>query len=267
MFLTFQNQLLHSLFSCLLVYDNSHSAEAHRIGGFGLEDSFRPTMHQNTEDQHRTSLPSKPSSYDHTSVSCIYEKEGTRVKPEQMQRHELSVNVPCCNVHLYPKENGRHSKMEANVTGNQGPKVLVEYDNFPPNKTIGPEMKVVIPPIPTQNNFSRSSPKDNGCQIQYPRVRATGDGFSHFSPIHGTEVQDFTDSDSDWENEAMAGFGGFMWSIIRADIKKTMYHKRPYTGVCLHKRKICIYFKMLIKLLLVRKNNYWFVSSVTKTKK
>lgn len=210
MFLTFQNQLLHSLFSCLLVYDNSHSAEAHRIGGFGLEDSFRPTMHQNTEDQHRTSLPSKPSSYDHTSVSCIYEKEGTRVKPEQMQRHELSVNVPCCNVHLYPKENGRHSKMEANVTGNQGPKVLVEYDNFPPNKTIGPEMKVVIPPIPTQNNFSRSSPKDNGCQIQYPQVRATGDGFSHFSPIHGTEVQDFTDSDSDWENEAMAGFGGFM---------------------------------------------------------
>ncbi|GLD71000.1 homeobox protein MIXL1 [Lates japonicus] len=187
------------------VYDNSHSAEAHRIGGFGLEDSFRPTMHQNTEDQHRTSLPSKPSSYEHTSVSCIYEKEGTRVKPEQM-----SVNVPCCNVHLYPKENGRHSKMEANVTGNQGPRVLVEYDNFPPNKTIGPEMKVVIPPIPTQNNFSRSSPKDNGCQIQYPQVRATDDGFSHFSPIHGTEAQDFTDSDSDWENEAMASFGGFM---------------------------------------------------------
>ncbi|XP_059213053.1 homeobox protein MIXL1 [Centropristis striata] len=194
------------------VYDNNHGAEVHRIGGGfgGLEDSFRPTMHQNTDDTHRTSIPTKRSSYDHTSVSCIYEKEGTRVKPEQMQRCELSVNVPCCNVHLYTKENEHHPKTEANMTGNQGAKVLVEYDNFPPNKTIGPEMKVVIPPIPSQNNFTRSSPKENGCQIQYQRARVTGDGFSHFSPIHATEAQDFTDSDSDWENEAIASFGGFM---------------------------------------------------------
>ncbi|XP_044185501.1 homeobox protein MIXL1 [Thunnus albacares] len=192
------------------VYDNHHGAEAHRVGGFGLEDSVRPTMHQNTEDTHRTSIPTKPSSYEHTPVSCIYDKEGTRVKPEQMQRHELSVNVPCCNVHLYPKENEHQPTVQAPITGNQGSKVLVEYDNFPPNKTIGPEMKVVIPPIPTQNNFSRSSPKDTGCQIQYQQVRATGDRFSHFSPIHATEAQDFTDSDSDWENEAMVGFGGFM---------------------------------------------------------
>uniref|UniRef100_A0A8D0ASS0 Mix paired-like homeobox n=1 Tax=Sander lucioperca TaxID=283035 RepID=A0A8D0ASS0_SANLU len=140
----------------------------------------------------------------------LYNEYGNLVKPEQMQRLELSVNVPCCNVHLYPKENEHHPKMEANITGDQSPKVLVEYDNFPPNKTIGPEMKVVIPPIPTQNNFNRSSPKDNGCHMQYPHVRRTGDRFSHFSPIHATEVQDFTDSDSDWENEAMAGFGGFM---------------------------------------------------------
>ncbi|XP_029351850.1 homeobox protein MIXL1 [Echeneis naucrates] len=191
------------------VYDSSHSAEPHRIGTFGLEDSYRPTMHQNTEDPHRTSLPTKQHSYEHASVSCIYE-EGTRVKPEQMQRHELSVNVPCCNIHLYPKENEHHPKMEASMTGSQGPKVLVEYDNFPPNKTIGPEMKVVIPPIPSQNNFSRSSPKDSGSQIHYPQVRAAADRFTHFSPIHTTEVQDFTDSDSDWENEAIAGFGGFM---------------------------------------------------------
>ncbi|XP_078130348.1 homeobox protein MIXL1 [Sander vitreus] len=191
------------------VYDSNHGAEAHRIGGFGLEDSFRPTMHQNPDETHRTSMSTNPSGYEHTSVSCIYE-DGTRVKPEQMQRLELSVNVPCCNVRLYPKENEHHPKMEANITGDQSPKVLVEYDNFPPNKTIGPEMKVVIPPIPTQNNFSRSSPKDNGCHMQYPHVRGTGDRFSHFSPIHATEAQDFTDSDSDWENEAMAGFGGFM---------------------------------------------------------
>ncbi|XP_026174980.1 homeobox protein MIXL1 [Mastacembelus armatus] len=191
------------------VYDNNHGADAHRMGGFGLEESFRPTMHQNPDDPHRTGLANKPSSFEHTSVSCIYDKEGTRVMPEQLQRHKLSVNVPCCNVHLYPKENNHHPKIETNMTGNQGPKVLVDYDNFPPNKTIGPEMKVVIPPIPNQN-FNRSSPKDTGCQILYPQVRATGDRYNHFSPIHATEAQDFTDSDSDWENEAMAGFGGFI---------------------------------------------------------
>ncbi|CAJ1078398.1 homeobox protein MIXL1 isoform X2 [Xyrichtys novacula] len=189
-------------------FDN-HTTEAHRIGGFGLGDSFRPTMHQNTDDKHRTGVPTKPSSnhYERTSLSCVYDKEGTRVKPEQMQQLELSVNVPCCNVHLYPKEN---QSQQGSIASNQGPKVLVDYDNFPPNKTIGPEMKVVIPPIPTQTSFSRSSPKENRCHIQYPCTRSGGDRFDHFSPIHGTEAQDFTDSDSDWENEAMASFGGFI---------------------------------------------------------
>lgn len=177
---------------------------------FGVEDSFRPSLHQISEDHHRTSLPTEPSCYEHTSVSCLFEKEGTRVKPEQMHQHELSVNVPCCNVHLFPKENEHHPKMEANVVDNQGSQVLVEYDNFPPNKTIGPEMKVVIPPLPNHNNFNRSSPKENGCPLQYQQMRSTVDGFSHFSPLHGTEAQDFTDSDSDWENEAIAGFGGFV---------------------------------------------------------
>lgn len=193
------------------MYDTNHGAEAHRTGSFGLEDSFRPTVHQNTEDNHRSSNPNKPS-YDQSSGSCIYE-DVARAKPEQMQRLELSVNVPCCNVHLYPKENEQNPKFEAAVTSSQGPKLLVDYDNFPPNKTIGPEMKVVIPPIPVHGKLSRSSPKENGCQIQYPHVRTVGDGFSTFSPIHTTEVQDLSDSDSDWESEAMAGFGGFMWRI------------------------------------------------------
>ncbi|XP_076021389.1 homeobox protein MIXL1 [Genypterus blacodes] len=194
------------------VYDN-HGAETHRMGGFALEDSFRPTLCQNTEGRHRARQAAQASSYEH-NVTCIYDKEGARVKPEQMQRDELSVNVPCCNVHLYPKENAHLPKVPANVTGNVtsslGPKVLVEYDNFPPNKTIGPEMKVVIPPIPTQINFNRSSPKDTAGQIQYPQARATGNQFNHFSPVHANEEQDFSDSDSDWESEAMAGFGGFI---------------------------------------------------------
>ncbi|XP_030578248.1 homeobox protein MIXL1 [Archocentrus centrarchus] len=191
------------------VCDNLHGAEVHQMGAFGLEDSFRPTVHHTTEDTHRTSLLSKPSSYDQTSTSCIYNKEGTRMNPEQMQRHKQSAGASSCSVHLYSKSEC-HTNMDINMAGSQGPKVLVEYDNFPPNKTIGPEMKVVIPPIPTQNSFSVSSSKDNRCQMQYPQVRASGDRFDHFSQIHTTEAQDLSDSDSDWENEAMAGFGSFM---------------------------------------------------------
>ncbi|KAJ8009699.1 hypothetical protein DPEC_G00094220 [Dallia pectoralis] len=126
-----------------------------------------------------------------------------------------------------------------------GPKhVLVEYDNFPPNKTIGPEMKVVIPPIPSLNNrisphnascqvpqtqprpdhLDRFSPHNGSCQVQQTQPRPDHlDRFSphngscqvqqtqprpdHFSPIHASE---FSDSDSDWENGAMTGFGNFM---------------------------------------------------------
>ncbi|XP_054617063.1 homeobox protein MIXL1 isoform X1 [Dunckerocampus dactyliophorus] len=192
------SQLQNRMATEKAVYDNSHSTEAHRTSAFRLEDSYRPPVHPNAEDLHRTSV----------SASFVYDKDASRVKPEQMQLHQLSVNVPSSNVLLYPNEH--QHKVQTGMTGNPTPKVLVEYDNFPPNKTIGPEMKVVIPPIPTQNNFSRSSPKDAGGQIQYPQVRAAGDGFSSFSPIHGAETPDFSDSDSDWESEAMVGFGGFL---------------------------------------------------------
>lgn len=237
------------LCSCFLPgYDTNHGVEAHRTGNFGLEDSFRSTMHQNTEDPHRSSNPNK-TSYEQSSVSCIYEKDAARAKPEQMQRPELSVNVPCCNVHLYPKENEHQPKFEATVISSQGPKLLVDYDNFPPNKTIGPEMKVVIPPIPIHSKLSRSSPKENGCQIQYPHVRAMGDGFSTFSPIHATETQELSDSDSDWESEAMAGFGGFMWQIN----SKNSWNPFTYISICFEWN--CIYCKILIKCLL--KKNHW----------
>ncbi|XP_022062714.1 homeobox protein MIXL1 [Acanthochromis polyacanthus] len=183
------------------VFDNSHGTEAHRTGRFGLGDTFRPLLHPNTEHTHRTGHHIRPSSYNYpSSSSCIYQ-DG--VKPEQMQRHR-----PSMNAHLYPRE--QNPKVEANATRSQDAKVLVEFENFPPNKTIGPEMKVVIPPIPVQNNFSRSSQKDTGCQMQYPQARAAGESFNPFSPINTSNIQHFTDSDSDWDKEIMAGFGDFI---------------------------------------------------------
>lgn len=132
------------------------------------------------------------------------------MNPEHMQRHKQSAGTSSCSVPLYPRRE-HQTNMDANMTNSQAPKVLVEYDNFPPNKTIGPEMKVVIPPIPMQNPFSTpSSSKDNRCQMQYLQARASGDRFDHFSQIPARKMQDFSDSDSDWENEAMANFSGFM---------------------------------------------------------
>ncbi|XP_035473757.1 homeobox protein MIXL1 isoform X2 [Scophthalmus maximus] len=173
------------------VYDNSRGAEPRRRGGFVLEEGFR-ALHRSPEE------PTKPGGYDHASGSCLFEEEAT---PEQLRRRELSVNVPCCNVHLYPEE---AEQQRARLADHQAPQVLVEYDNFPPNKTIGPEMKVVIPPLPSHSK--------HGCQIQYPQQVAggAGDRFRHLTPIRAAEAQDFTDSDSDWETEAMAGFSGFL---------------------------------------------------------
>ncbi|XP_077409493.1 homeobox protein MIXL1 [Vanacampus margaritifer] len=166
------------------IFDHNRSAEAHRTV-FGREDAYRTSI----KDPRRTKG-------DHLPPSCLYETVAGRAKGEQMRRREPSSDVPAGNILIYSPKDG--------TSGD--PKVLVEYDNFPPNKTIGPEMKVVIPPIPAQNNFSGSSPKDAGGPLPYPHARAAGEPFDGFSPIRG----DFSDSDSDWENDAMLGFGAFI---------------------------------------------------------
>ncbi|XP_028296064.1 homeobox protein MIXL1 [Gouania willdenowi] len=191
-------------------YD-SHCSEAQRTGSLGLLDNFRPPLHQNTEDMHRTGISTKSSGYAQSPGSCIYNKEAIKVKPEQPKQHEMSVSVPGPYVQFHSKESQHQQhKVDAMETGNRRPQVLVEYDNFPPNKTIGPEMKVVIPPIPTQNNFSRSSTKENSGQMQYPQVSAVEERFKTLHSIHSSQAQDLTDSDTEWEGEAMSGFSSFM---------------------------------------------------------
>ncbi|XP_077366151.1 homeobox protein MIXL1 [Festucalex cinctus] len=142
------------------IFDNKRSS-------FGREDSYRSWL----EDPHGT-------------PSCLYESAAGRAKGEQMRRRRQPDDVP---VYASSKD-GDH------------PKLVVEFDNFPPNRTIGPEMKVVIPPIPAQNN---NPSKDAGGPPQF----AHGGPFNRFSPIHGAH---FSDSDSDWESDAMLPFGAFL---------------------------------------------------------
>ncbi|XP_013876709.1 homeobox protein MIXL1 isoform X2 [Austrofundulus limnaeus] len=177
------------------VYDNT---EVHQIGAFSDESSSKVE----SGETHGTHFPTKPSGFNQPPPSCLYARDEPRATPAEPTRPN-----PSCDVRLRANKSEHRAKTGAKATAD--PKVLTEYENFPPNKTIGPEMKVVIPHIPIRNNFSRSSPENNGGQMQFPQLRAT-EGFCHFSPIQTTETQEITDSDSEWENKTIVDFGGFM---------------------------------------------------------
>ncbi|XP_037541078.1 homeobox protein MIXL1 [Nematolebias whitei] len=183
----------------------SDTAEVHWIGAFN-EDSLRSAMHQATEsDTPWTGFLNKPSSFDRSPPSCFYDKKNPEAMAAVRTRtNKAGLMSTSCDFHICSNKSEHRIKMEADMSGDQAPNFLMGYENFPPNKTIGPEMKVVIPRITTQSNF-----KNKGYQMQYPQLRAT-DGFGHFSLIQTTETHDVTDSDSEWENKAIADFGGFM---------------------------------------------------------
>ncbi|KAM9435523.1 homeobox protein MIXL1 [Clarias gariepinus] len=147
-------------------------------------------------------FPQPHRGYASQSVSCLFGQTGDeRIRVEQAKRDEL---------HQYHRSNGSlsaQSKPEPSVKP-----MLVDYDNFPPNRTIGPDMRVVIPPVPTQVNFipNRSPPTQINCPPQSAQVRVPHDSLGHFSPIGSSDNGDFSDSDSDWEKEALAGFNAFI---------------------------------------------------------
>ncbi|KAF7690539.1 hypothetical protein HF521_012343 [Silurus meridionalis] len=124
--------------------------------------------------------------YDSHSMSCLFSQASEdRIRVDQVKRDDLR------DINQYHRAGGHH--------------LFVDYDNFPPNRTIGPDMRVVIPPVPTQVNFipNRSPPLRTTCPLQ---VRAPHD----FSPIASSDAGHFSDSDSDWEKEALAGFNAFI---------------------------------------------------------
>ncbi|XP_066533923.1 homeobox protein MIXL1 [Hoplias malabaricus] len=171
-----------------------------RMGSFALRDSFTPQLMISAEQGH---CRATDHSYDSSAVSAMFSTTEDTIKTNQAKQDLAS----CSNLYQYNKAAGH-------IPGNKlesAPKhMLVDYDNFPPNRTIGPDMKVVIPPIPTQIGFNKSSPKQLSCPVQPMPVRVQVDNFSHFSPIRGSDAAEFSDSDSDWEKEAMAGLVGFL---------------------------------------------------------
>uniref|UniRef100_A0AAY4B7Y6 Homeobox domain-containing protein n=1 Tax=Denticeps clupeoides TaxID=299321 RepID=A0AAY4B7Y6_9TELE len=140
---------------------NRMGADLQRLPSFPVGEDFIPTLLGAAEDAQR-----KP-------------KKSAYAPPpaEENRRHYATRDATAAQKHL-----------------------LVEYDNFPPNKTIGPEMKVVIPPIPSSRSFANRSPPEG-----VPHVDPSLDRFGG-----GEAPRDFSDSDSDWDREVMSGFNGFL---------------------------------------------------------
>ncbi|TRZ00489.1 hypothetical protein DNTS_004521 [Danionella cerebrum] len=147
----------------------------------------------------------KNDGYDPTSISCMFARTGEM----PVKSDHLSVVVPRYS-EQYPKPMEQFAMPPQDKSTMR--QFLADYDNFPPNKTIGPEMKVVIPPLPSLSNFimSSSSPKHAACSVQnMPDTNHPG-VLGSFSPIRASELVEFSDSDSDWEREAISGFNGFI---------------------------------------------------------
>ncbi|KAK2864322.1 hypothetical protein Q7C36_003476 [Tachysurus vachellii] len=142
-------------------------------------------------------------SYDSHSMSGLFgQASDERIRADQVKREERQ-QCHRANGHVLAQ-----SKPEPS-----GNTMLVDYDNFPPNRTIGPDMRVVIPPVPTHVNFipNRSPPTQTSCPVQHTQIRVPHGSLGHFSPIGGSsDAGDFSDSDSEWEKEALAGFNAFI---------------------------------------------------------
>uniref|UniRef100_A0A8C9W2N1 Mix paired-like homeobox n=1 Tax=Scleropages formosus TaxID=113540 RepID=A0A8C9W2N1_SCLFO len=92
--------------------------------------------------------------------------------------------------------------------------VLLGFDNFPPNKTIGPEMKVLIPAMPSPAAFSRSSP----AHMSPGEPLKTRGIFARFPPVaesarSGLETEAEAEAPwrgSDWRPAVTSAFGRFI---------------------------------------------------------
>ncbi|KAL4630475.1 homeobox protein MIXL1-like [Arapaima gigas] len=80
--------------------------------------------------------------------------------------------------------------------------VLLSYDNFPPNRTIGPDMKVVIPAMPSAATLGRLS-TTHPCLVE-PLKADISARFANTRP--GPRV---VLPGSDWQPEALSPFGHF----------------------------------------------------------
>ncbi|KAJ8270515.1 hypothetical protein GJAV_G00115810 [Gymnothorax javanicus] len=173
--------------------------------GTGIRTHFIPTMeiHEKTTTLESRTFrnPSGPRTYE---AICDGESR------QHGRENPANVTGPSNDGAGHYREKGdifprSHALSQSNINK----ALIVEYDNFPPNKTIGPEMKVVIPPIPSPT-VRRSSPKQVLRPVEHTQVRGKTEGLGRFSAIRASAPADFSDSDSDWESGVISGFSAFL---------------------------------------------------------
>ncbi|OCT79488.1 hypothetical protein XELAEV_18026298mg [Xenopus laevis] len=107
-------------------------------------------------------------------------------KPTDTQQHFYSYMSPMGGTQEKVMDlSKKHSQMPFH------PSLLMDFNNFPPNKTITPDMNVRIPPIPVSapsNNHSRMNvfnTKEAGPLVSLPE-----DVYEEFSPVSDSGVSD-----------------------------------------------------------------------------
>ncbi|XP_030052152.1 homeobox protein Mix.1 [Microcaecilia unicolor] len=85
---------------------------------------------------------------------------------------------------------------------------LTEFDNFPPNKTIGPDMKVIIPPLPPSmasglcptGHYTTQANLLSGRQSSF---------YGPYSPVSDSSMSEkVSESGSEWEDGGSSVFAG-----------------------------------------------------------
>ncbi|MEE6473721.1 hypothetical protein FKM82_010151 [Ascaphus truei] len=86
------------------------------------------------------------------------------------------------------------------------PNLMVDFDNFPPNKTIGPEMNVVIPQIPVSTaSSSQSKMSVFAPHSPFSMPAMPGGSYGQYSPMSDSSVSEkYSESGSEWEGSVVS---------------------------------------------------------------
>ncbi|XP_029112761.1 homeobox protein MIXL1 [Scleropages formosus] len=191
-------------------------AEKRNMGGLALGSDRRPQAHPQNATKDIVGSGPQSHNFGRYGVGRGLGTATGDLGPECPQLHssgsmmERSGGEP----HHRRDEGYCAKSQQGNVEEELVENVLLGFDNFPPNKTIGPEMKVLIPAMPSPAAFSRSSP----AHMSPGEPLKTRGIFARFPPVaesarSGLETEAEAEAPwrgSDWRPAVTSAFGRFI---------------------------------------------------------
>ncbi|XP_029448914.1 homeobox protein MIXL1 isoform X2 [Rhinatrema bivittatum] len=118
-----------------------------------------------------------------------------RQKPRQSSHQHYTAMMPKMYFKNGSSDANRWSSRILPQPGN-----LMEFDNFPPNRTIGPEMKVTIPPLPPSMAPGFGHMGHYSAQANF---LLSGSVHGPYSPVSDSSISErVSESGSEWEDGA-----------------------------------------------------------------